>query len=76
MVLPMSVREFVQQGGRGANVTVPRLDAFELCDHLSQRAQSAGAVNTLRLENGRIEGDNHRRRWSGNGYRQECWFCD
>ena len=54
-----SVREFVQQGGRGANVTVPfKLDAFELCDHLSQRAQSGGAVNTLRFENGRIEGDN------------------
>lgn len=54
-----SVRDFVQQGGRGANVTVPfKLDAFELCDHLSQRAQSAGAVNTLRFEGGRIEGDN------------------
>ncbi|TXI96754.1 MAG: shikimate dehydrogenase [Burkholderiaceae bacterium] len=54
-----SVSEFVRQGGRGANVTVPfKLEAFELCDRLSQRAQSAGAVNTLRFENGRVEGDN------------------
>lgn len=54
-----AVSEFVQQKGRGANVTVPfKLEAFALCDRLSKRAESAGAVNTLRFVEDKIEGDN------------------
>ncbi len=46
-------------GGRGANVTVPfKLDAYALANHLSMRAAAAGAVNTLRFDDGRIFGDN------------------
>ena len=54
-----TVRDFVVAGGRGANVTVPfKEEAFRLCDRLSQRAERAGAVNTLVFEGKEIFGDN------------------
>jgi shikimate dehydrogenase len=54
-----TVQRFVQNGGRGANVTLPfKLDAFKLCDELTPRARAAGAVNTLTFDNNRIIGDN------------------
>ncbi|MCL1126993.1 shikimate dehydrogenase [Shewanella surugensis] len=55
-----SLRQFITEKGRGANVTVPfKEQAFALCDELSLEARLAGAVNTLTvMENGRIHGDN------------------
>ena len=54
-----SVHEFIAQGGRGANVTVPfKLEAFALAQELTPRAQSAGAVNTLSFSADGIKGDN------------------
>lgn len=46
--------------GSGANVTVPfKEQAFRLADSLTERAQRAGAVNTLRKGlDGRLLGDN------------------
>lgn len=54
------LEQFFQQGGRGANITVPfKQQAFARADCLTPRAAQAGAVNTLkRLENGDLLGDN------------------
>lgn len=55
-----SFRHFAEQGGRGCNITVPfKTEALELADELTERAQLAGAVNTLhRLPDGHWLGDN------------------
>ncbi|MDR1349395.1 MAG: shikimate dehydrogenase [Zoogloeaceae bacterium] len=54
-----AVRQFILEGGKGANVTVPfKEEAFRLADELTSRARAAGAVNTLSFQDGRIFGDN------------------
>lgn len=52
--------EFFAQGGKGCNVTVPfKEDAYRFATRLTERAQLAGAVNTLKkLDDGDIIGDN------------------
>jgi shikimate dehydrogenase len=57
--LEAAVRWFAESGGRGLNITVPHKRAVtELVDQLSERATSAGAVNTLAFEDGDVFGDN------------------
>jgi shikimate dehydrogenase len=54
-----AVRAFAEQGGRGANVTVPfKLEAHALATVLTERAQAAGAVNTLKFDGAAVVGDN------------------
>jgi shikimate dehydrogenase len=54
-----TVRTFVEQGGKGANVTVPfKLEAHALATELTKRAKAAGAVNTLKFDGENILGDN------------------
>ena len=54
-----AAQEFFDAGGKGMNVTVPfKLDAKVFSDVLTPRAQLAGAVNTLWIDNGKIHGDN------------------
>ena len=57
--LSKAVHSFIQQGGKGINVTVPfKEQALLLSDELTERARLAGAVNTLSFEDGKIKGDN------------------
>lgn len=55
-----AIAAFRADNGRGLNITVPfKQDAFQLASPLSPRAQLAGAVNTLVLEDdGSLLGDN------------------
>ncbi|MGM3273451.1 shikimate dehydrogenase [Ralstonia sp. 24A2] len=54
-----TVLTFVREGGKGLNVTVPfKLDAYSMSTSLSLRAESAGAVNTLKFDGDEIFGDN------------------
>ena len=57
---PGDVRAFVADGGRGLNVTVPfKQEAWALLADRSDRAEAAGAVNTIIvLDDGRLRGDN------------------
>jgi len=54
------LQQFIIEGGKGANVTVPFKErAYEASSELSDRAAIAGAVNTLKvLPDGRLLGDN------------------
>ena len=50
---------FAGSGGCGLNVTLPfKGEAFRFATDLSERAQTAEAVNTLTFRDGRIYGDN------------------
>lgn len=54
-----TVLEFFHNGGSGLNITVPfKEQAFQLCQVLTERANIAGAVNTLWMEDGKLYGDN------------------
>lgn len=54
-----ALRDFRAEGGKGCNVTVPfKFEAAALADFRSDRAELAGACNTLRLEADGIHGDN------------------
>lgn len=54
-----ALRRFAAQGGLGGNVTLPlKHEALACCGSLTERARSAGAVNTLKREGGDWLGDN------------------
>jgi shikimate dehydrogenase len=54
-----TVKNFIKNGGKGANITVPfKEHALTICDQLTERAKLAGAVNTLSFVDGEILGDN------------------
>jgi shikimate dehydrogenase len=55
-----TVADFIATGGKGLNITVPfKEDAWRLADERSDRAETAGAVNTLiLLQDGNLRGDN------------------
>ncbi len=54
-----AVKSFARSGGKGLNITVPfKQNAFEFATALSKRAQQAGAVNTLIIDDADYYGDN------------------
>jgi shikimate dehydrogenase len=54
-----AVAEFRAGGGKGLNVTLPfKLEAFALATERTERAEQAGAVNTLKFEGANALGDN------------------
>ncbi len=57
--LEQAIRQFQRTGGKGLNITVPhKTEVTRLVDQLSERASTAGAVNTLTFKDGEILGDN------------------
>jgi shikimate dehydrogenase len=57
--LETAVRQFQRTGGKGLNITVPhKQEVAKLADLLSDRARTAGAVNTLTFRDSGIMGDN------------------
>lgn len=57
--LETAIRQFRRTGGKGLNITVPhKSEAARLVDELTERASSAGAVNTLVFRDKEIFGDN------------------
>ena len=54
-----TIARCIKNGVKGANVTMPfKEQAMALCNQLTERAELAGAVNTLSFVNGEILGDN------------------
>lgn len=55
-----AVRHFQEDGGKGANITIPfKIEAFALADELTPRARAAGAVNSFSFrDDASILGDN------------------
>ena len=57
--LEQAVRQFQRTHGKGLNVTMPHKRAVcRLCDQMSERASTAGAVNTIAFREGEVYGDN------------------
>jgi shikimate dehydrogenase len=57
--LETAIRQFQRTGGKGLNITVPhKSEVVRLVDQISERAATAGAVNTLTFKGGEVHGDN------------------
>jgi shikimate dehydrogenase len=54
-----TVSRFFDQGGAGLNITVPfKGDAYTLCDVTGREVETAGVVNTISLQDGKVTGFN------------------
>jgi len=57
--LDVAIRKFQRTGGKGLNITVPHKgEVTRLVDRMSERASTAGAVNTILFRGGEVFGDN------------------
>ncbi|WP_369178212.1 shikimate dehydrogenase [Candidatus Thiodubiliella endoseptemdiera] len=54
-----SAANFIQKGGIGFNITIPfKIDAFNFATQHTLNAQTAGAVNTIKVDGNMIIGEN------------------
>ena len=54
-----TANNFVSSGALGFNITVPfKVEAYDLVDDYTFNAKTAGAVNTIKVENGTLYGEN------------------
>jgi shikimate dehydrogenase len=57
--LEKAIRQFQRTGGKGLNITVPhKAEVAKLVDRMSERASTAGAVNTVTFRDSEMIGDN------------------
>lgn len=57
--LPARIAQMVADGYAGFNVTIPHKEAiFKLCDEVDEKARLIGAVNTVKIEHGKLYGTN------------------
>jgi len=55
----LTAEKFIQNGGSGLNITLPfKIDAYSFSEELTSNAKAAGAVNTIKIENNVIFGEN------------------
>jgi len=55
----VAATNFVSSGALGFNITVPfKVEAYNLADELTENAMIAGSVNTMKVENGTLYGEN------------------
>jgi len=54
-----AVNNFVSSGALGFNITIPfKVEAYDLVDDCTLNAKTSGAVNTIKVENGTLYGEN------------------
>ena len=54
-----AVNNFVSSGALGFNITIPfKIEAYDLVDDCTLNAKTSGAVNTIKVENGTLYGEN------------------
>ena len=55
----VAAKSFISSGALGFNITVPfKVEAYDLADEHTLNAKTAGAVNTIKVENGSLYGEN------------------
>ena len=55
----VTVKNFVSAGALGFNITVPfKVEAYDLVDECTSNANIASSVNTIKVENGALYGEN------------------
>ena len=55
----VATKNFISSGALGFNITIPfKVEAYDLVDEYTLNAKTAGAVNTIKVENSTLYGEN------------------